>query len=144
MTFIVDANVIVKLFVDEPQSTLARELFSSSWTLWAPAHFLGEVGEVLLRRYRLGEVGDTQLGLALLALPRSVIAIPLGELVEQAFEIAITASASFYDALYVAATLVRDAFLITTDAKLRAAPSGSPWASRVVALEDWRMHEPPA
>jgi predicted nucleic acid-binding protein len=144
MTFVVDANVIVKLFVEERQSGLARELFSSSWTLWAPAHFLGEVGEVLLRRYRLGEIGDAQLDLALLALPRAVIPIPLGELMEHAFEIAIAASTCFYDALYVAAASARDAFLITADAKMRASLTGSPWASRVVALEDWAMHEPPA
>jgi predicted nucleic acid-binding protein len=108
------------------------------------ARLLGEGGEVLLRRYRLGELGDTQIDLAVLALPRPVIPMPLGDLVEPAFEIVMTASTDFHDALYVAAASWRAVPLVPADARMRASLSGSRWASRVIALEDWRMYEPPA
>ncbi len=141
MNLVVDANVVVKLFVQEPLSDLARDVFASGDTLLAPAHLLGEVGEVLLRRRRLGEISVGQLDVAFVGLPRSVIAISLADLFEPAFVIAATLSISFCDALYVAAAEIWDAILITADMRMIAAIRASAWQRRAIPLTDWPLPE---
>lgn len=115
MTLVIDANVVVKWFLDEPGSEQARAYFNSVEPLLAPAHMLAEVGEALVRSWRKGELPQEQLDLARVVLRQTFVVLPLGDLISSALDIAIAAQISHYEALYVAAAERRDTHLITDD-----------------------------
>jgi predicted nucleic acid-binding protein len=138
MNVVVDANVVVKWYVEEPGSDEARTVAELDGLLVAPGHALAEIGEVLLRYFRRGELGPDQLEIIKTALPGTLVLVPLDELFEPALEIGAALRVSFYDALYVAAAERWDTVLITADRPLVGAAGASPrWRDRVVALDDW-------
>jgi predicted nucleic acid-binding protein len=140
---VVDASVAVKTVVEEPQSHIARRIFAETERLIVPAHFLGEIGEVLVRRWRAGEVSPQQLRLIQVAWPWSFVVVPLELVFERAFDIAMDAGASFYDALYVAVAERREAALVTADNRLLNCLAGTPWAGRAISLAGWEARNGP-
>ena len=104
---VVDANIVLKLYLTEPDSDAAQEVVDRAGPLAAPDHILGEVGEVLVRRLHGGAIDRRQLDAARIDLPRRLFLVPLEELFDQAFELALPTDVSFYDALYVAASASR-------------------------------------
>lgn len=134
---VIDANVLVKRYVVEPDSDVARELFDRGAPLAAPAHILGEVGEVLLRRLQDKKITRGQLDAARIDVPERIFLLPLEEIFNRAFEVALPTGASFYDALYVAAAEQLRTVLITADRRLIGKLSGSAWASHAIHLHDW-------
>lgn len=109
---VIDANVVVKWFVDEDGSDDARGILGSDRDLLVPAHALGEIGDLL----------------------RSV---PLDDLFVPALDIAWATRASVYDALYVVAASRADAQLVTSDDRLLRLLSGMPWAATAMPLAAW-------
>jgi predicted nucleic acid-binding protein len=136
LRIVVDASVVAKWFVAEPNSDSAQRVFESNHVLVVPGHALGEVGEVLVRQYRRGAITAVQLALAEAALPTSLASIRLDLLFARSLEIALHVSASFYDILYIAAAEYEDTFLISADDRLIRAVNGSQWQRRVVSLPD--------
>lgn len=134
---VVDANVVVKWYVEEAGSLEAALLFETEDLLVAPGHVLGEVGEVLLRYHRGGLVSDAQLDVARVALPGALLLVPLDMLFDPAIEIAQRLKVSFYDALYVAAAEQWDTILVTADHRLADAAAASAHAARVATFADW-------
>ncbi|MGH8263816.1 MAG: type II toxin-antitoxin system VapC family toxin [Steroidobacteraceae bacterium] len=61
MSVIVDASIVVKWYVPEVDWAKAQKVFESEEELVAPAHILGEVGEVLVRRFREGKITEGSL-----------------------------------------------------------------------------------
>lgn len=140
---VVDASVSVKWFVAEPDSEAALSLFRSSSVLMCPDHALGEIGEVLVRSCRRGRLTQDDVRRANDAIAgRLAFRSPLA-LIDLATTIAVNASVSFYDALYVAAAERWHVPLVTADARLVASVAGTPWQRCVVLLSAWREdHEP--
>lgn len=134
---VIDANVLVKRYVAEPDSEAARELFDRGAPLAAPAHILGEVGEVLLRRLADKKITRNQLDAARVDAPERLFLLPLEEVFDRAFEVALPTGASFYDALYVAAAEQLRTQLITADRRLIGKLIGSSWESHAIHLHDW-------
>jgi predicted nucleic acid-binding protein len=134
---IVDASLVIKLYVQEAHSEASVSLFEAASRVAALSHMLGEVGEVLTRRFLAGSIRRSQLDRALHEVAERVEAIPITLLLETAVEIAVTTSISFYDALYVAAAEDFGRTLITADAKLVRKIEGSPWQSRVELISAW-------
>ena len=85
---VVDASVVVKWFVEEPDSAAAREVLAGGDPLIAPAHLYVEVGRGLLRRKRAGDLSASDAKLALTGLPAIVQLVPLDTLVQPAFDVA--------------------------------------------------------
>jgi predicted nucleic acid-binding protein len=137
LSVVVDASVIAKWYVPEAGSEMAAAIFEREQHLIAPAHVLGEVGEVLLRRFRNQRVSREQLQLARAVLPAIVELVPVHELFDTAVEVAFDAATSFYDALYVAAAAQADALLITADRRLLSKLRGTPWSRMALGLDDW-------
>ena len=52
MKFVIDANVAIKWYLDEPSSEIARRLLDGDDDLIAPEHILAEVGQALWRLAR--------------------------------------------------------------------------------------------
>jgi predicted nucleic acid-binding protein len=60
---VIDASVIVKIFVEESSSPEAIALYRSGQPLLVPAHAFAEAGEVFSRKLRNRFVDDAQLSL---------------------------------------------------------------------------------
>jgi predicted nucleic acid-binding protein len=135
---VVDASVAVKWFVAEPDSVQAATIFAADRTLLAPEHALGEIGEVLVRLDRRGEIGREQLSAATRRVLWRLALTAASPMFLRATTIASDASVSVYDALYVAAAERWTIPLVTADARLAAALAATPWRTRVTLLRDWR------
>ncbi|MDP3411173.1 type II toxin-antitoxin system VapC family toxin [Bosea sp. (in: a-proteobacteria)] len=134
---VLDANIIVKLLVNEPRSEIAQQIFDDDrFVFYTPAHALAEVIEVLCRKVRRGEADERQLREALIWLPGSFVAVPVETLIERAVDLAIQNAIGIYDALYVALALDHDIRLVTDDQRLANRLRGYPASERVVLLED--------
>lgn len=140
---VVDASVAVKWFVTETDSDTALTLFRSGFVLMCPDHALGEIGEVLVRSYRRGRLPQDDVRIANDAIAERVAFRSPLPLIDLATTIALEASTSFYDALYVAAAECWHIPLVTADARLVASVAKTPWRSRVVLLRDWRDRKAP-
>jgi predicted nucleic acid-binding protein len=106
----------------------------------APGHILGEVGEVLLRRLRSGDITQSQFDLARHVLPGSLVLVGLEKILDAALGIGLAVRLTVYDALYLATAERWETVVVTADLRLVNRVQGTPWASRVVALETWRPH----
>jgi predicted nucleic acid-binding protein len=137
LSVVVDANVVVKWYVEEDGSDHARALLASSELLIAPSHAFGEVGEVLVALCRKERFKREQLVQLSSALSATLVLVPMHTIFEEAVEIAITARQSFYDALYVSAAVMHDTRLVTADVRLVQGIRNSRWSSRVVSLPEW-------
>jgi predicted nucleic acid-binding protein len=137
LNLVVDANVIVKWYMPERDWARAQIVVQNDGLLIAPAHALGEVGHVLVQRFREGKITEDQLNLARVALPGTLLAVPLDELFDLAVEIAVRTGEAFYDALYVATAERWDTLLVTADANLAKSVSGTHWEKRVMLLDRW-------
>jgi predicted nucleic acid-binding protein len=137
---VVDANVVVKWFVKEPDSTKADAVSEIDGLLVAPEHILGEVGEVLLRRLRRGDITQEQFDLARRVLPGSLVLVGLEKILDAALGIALEARLTAYDALYMATAERWDTVVVTADLRLVNSVQRTPWASRIAALEAWMPH----
>jgi predicted nucleic acid-binding protein len=137
---VVDANVVVKWFVMEPDSIRADAVFEIDGLLVAPGHILAEVGEVLVRRLRNGDITQDQFDLARQVLPGSLVLVGLEKLLDSALRIALETKLTVYDALYLATAERWDTIVVTADLRLVSSVQGTPWAVRAAALEAWTPH----
>ncbi|HEX4705157.1 MAG TPA: type II toxin-antitoxin system VapC family toxin [Pseudonocardiaceae bacterium] len=120
--YVVDAAAAVNALIGKGAVDIAarRRIFES--TCHAPHLLDVEVGQVLRRGERTGQLTTEIARTALAALPEMIeYRYPhTGQLAELAWELRHTIS--FYDGLYVALATVLDVPLLTTDVKLSKAP----------------------
>ncbi|MBE7218087.1 MAG: type II toxin-antitoxin system VapC family toxin [Caulobacteraceae bacterium] len=131
MTLVVDASVAVKWVLPEPDSQIAREVVGTE-PLVAPDFLMLECANVLAQNVRRRRLTDAQAqsGLHRIA-TAGVRLIPSAPLVAQAQHLALTMSASAYDALYLAVALAENVVLLTADARFAvAAEAAYPHAVR--------------
>jgi predicted nucleic acid-binding protein len=134
---VVDANVVVKWYVSEADSAEASLVLEQAFSLVAPGHALGEIGEVLARRCQAGDVSREQVNRASDDLLSRLALVPTDSIFEPAFDIALGAGISFYDALYVALADELALPLVTADAVLVRRLAATRWSGRIVLLADW-------
>jgi len=137
MIFVVDASVAVKWLTAEPDHERARALRAEHDDLQAPDFVLVEVGNVLWKKVRRGEVTYAQAAAALTALPRLFDKlIPAEELTMRALQKAVELDHPVYDCLYLACAESIGAQVVTADARFAtvARKGGAP----VVTLAEWR------
>jgi len=143
---VVDASIAIKLFVSQPQSDLAINLFAQLEAdppaqFYIPEFFYVECANVLwqyVRRtnYPLLQAQQNISRLKLLALQPT----PASKLVSEALETAATYSISAYDACYVELSNRLNVPLITADQKLIRALASQPYA--VYSLDTFSVPEP--
>jgi predicted nucleic acid-binding protein len=115
---VVDASVLVEYLSDGEHAASATErLLAESHAIWAPALIDAEVGHVLRREVRRGNLDEEVAGEALWQLgDLPVRRVPHDILIHYAWT--LRHNVSFYDALYVALAEMLNEPLITFDARL--------------------------
>lgn len=135
--FVVDSSVAVKWFLPEEHTEAARELLREGNRLIAPDLVRAEVGNVMWKHWRRGEIPAE----AVVEVLRDLGRLPLGiessgPLMEAAWEVARHFGRSFYDSLYVALAEQAGCTLVTADRKLYNSLQGGDLAGRLTWVEE--------
>jgi len=117
--FVVDASVAIKWFVPEVHHEAARRLLREGFELLSPDLVRAEVGNVLWKKWRRGELSAGEA----VAILRDFGRFPLrirtsASLVEGTWTVAERFGRSFYDGLYVALAVETESSLVTADLRL--------------------------
>lgn len=116
---VVDASVVVKWLLPEIHSEAAKRLIGNELQLWAPDLVWAEVGNVLWKRWRRGELAAESVAALLRDFRRVPLSIyPSDPLFEAAWEVAHALDRSYYDSLYLALATALGCPLVTADLKL--------------------------
>lgn len=120
---VVDASVLVKLFLQEPDSQAARALVGSGRALLGPEHTTVEVASAMVRRFRTGGLTRSEAEQALAAVRqfflRGSFALTAdADLLPRAEEIALDSKHALKDCLYVALAEREKCDLVTADVTL--------------------------
>lgn len=136
---VVDASVAVKWVVPEVHAEAAHRVLSGQRTLLAPDLIWAEVGNVLWKKCRRGELTG-ELAYEMLRDVRHfpIQAVAIKSLLESAWEVAQRYQISVYDGLYLALALRHNCTLVTDDMQLCAALKDTPLASSLSRVE--RFH----
>lgn len=143
MQLVVDASIVAKWFVLEPDSERARDVLAADVALMAPDLLVAEVANVLWKRERAGHVTAAQVDAALAELPLVFGELtPSSALAPHAMRIARELDHPVYDCLYLALGDAANATLITDDGRLARRVAGTSWEARVVSLANWTAPAP--
>ena len=117
---VVDASVVVKWFIPEEQSEAARALLGlTGYSFFAPEHLFAELGNVVWKKVRRGDL-DSRVAAALIAdLARvPVETVSTRALLADGYSVAAATGLTVYDGLYAALAVRLDTRLITADRRI--------------------------
>ena len=134
---VVDASVAVKWLVPESHADAARRILSPNHELLAPDLIWAEVGNVIWKKWRRGEVSGHTAGDLLQDFRRyPVQTFASRALMSAAWDLVERYSRSFYDSLYLALAASSECPLVTADLKLYNRLKDGPFGERLVWVED--------
>lgn len=135
--FVVDASVAIKWFVPEVHHEAARRLLREGFELLSPDLVRPEVGNVLWKKWRRGELSAGEAVAILRDFGRFPLRIRTSEpLMEGAWAVAERFGRSFYDGLYVALAVETGSSLVTADSRLYNALRDDALADNLLWVED--------
>jgi predicted nucleic acid-binding protein len=135
--FVVDASVAIKWFVPEVHHQAARRLLREGFELLSPDLVRPEVGNVLWKKWRRGELSAGEAVAVLRDLRRFPLRIRTSEsLMEGAWAVAERFGRSFYDGLYVALAVETESSLVTADSRLYNALRDEALADNLLWVEE--------
>ncbi|HEY2617444.1 MAG TPA: type II toxin-antitoxin system VapC family toxin [Acetobacteraceae bacterium] len=135
MTFVIDASVALKWFVEEQGTEQAAALLAGQDLLIAPDLIVAEVANAGWNAVRAGTMSPEQHDHAAARLPLAFDAlIPLGSLAERAVAISHLLDHPAYDCLYLALAEQRTATLVTADQRLLDRLVATEWQALAVNL----------
>lgn len=136
--FVVDASVVVKWFLPEDHAEAAQRLLEDDHDLLSPDLLRAEVGNVMWKRWRRGEVSAEEANEALRDLGRLPLKIETSEpLMTAAWAVSERFDRSFYDSLYVALAARAGCPLVTADRKLYNSLLDGDLAERLIWVENF-------
>jgi predicted nucleic acid-binding protein len=131
--YVVDANVVAKWFVPEPLSEEAVRLLDEKHELASPDLLWPELGNVLWKKARAGQLTSQETARIVRALDQFPVTVfPSRLVLEGALEIALGTGRSVYDSVYVALAVALECPLVTADERLVNTLTGGPLASHVL------------
>ena len=135
--WVVDASVAVKWFVPEVHNESARRLLVDENELLAPELLFPEVGNILWKKHRSGELEAAEARDILVDLKRLPLRlVRMSPCAENALVLAIQYGRTVYDSMYLALALHNGAGFVTADRRLCNALSGTAVADNVTWIED--------
>jgi predicted nucleic acid-binding protein len=131
--YVVDANVVAKWFVPESLSEEAVALLDERHELASPDLLWPELGSVLWKKARAGQLTGRETTRILRALDQFPVTVfPSRLVLEGALEIALGTGRSVYDSVYVALAVALECQLVTADERLVNALQVGPLAPHVL------------
>ncbi|MBF0311124.1 MAG: type II toxin-antitoxin system VapC family toxin [Magnetococcales bacterium] len=139
MKLIVDASVALKWFLsDEPGAEQAVRILETEGELLAPEWIVPEVSNAVWKMIRSGRIGKGPGEEIVSRLPRFFSRlIPVVEESSQALAIALRIDHPIYDCYYLALAERENVPPVTADGRLVSCLTNTPWAHRVISLEQW-------
>ncbi len=134
-TIVVDANVAVAAFRDDPRREIARRVLATKAELAAPTLFLAEVANALWLDTRVPGSDITTLKMLLERLPHVLRLEPLESLTAAAFDIARALDHPVYDAYYLALAQREATTLVTLNERLLNKTRATPYEPLVIVAE---------
>ena len=132
MKLTVDASIVAKWFLTEPQSEEARQLLAPRIRLHAPDVVLVEYANTIWKKVHRREIPDPQPYFGELARLSEVVTLHRsGDLLDHAVRIAVEIDHPVYDCLYLACAAATSSVLITADHRFAKKTVGT---SEVVPL----------
>ena len=132
MTLVVDTSVVLKFYVEEPESERAEALVGGE--LVAPDWILAEAANALWKKVVKGEITREHALGVFPQLSKTVALVPAAELAEPALEAALELRHPVYDALFLVLAEDLNADLVTADLRLIDACRGTGFESRIRRL----------
>jgi predicted nucleic acid-binding protein len=137
MRVVVDASVAVKWYLEEDHADTARGLLDGTYELIVPDLFFAEIGNVLWKRWRRGELDDDVITETLAALDRVPCETRSARpLLSRAMALAMSLQRTVYDSLYLALAIDTGARLVTADRRFHATVAAGPFAGHILWVED--------
>jgi predicted nucleic acid-binding protein len=135
--YVVDASVVIKWFLPEIHSEAAGELRRSRDRLHVPGLLTLELGNVLAKRIRRGELTRVEGDVIL----KELMHLPLQphadeQLFPAAYQLALDTQRNVYDCLYLALAEAVDGVMVTADRKFYSALVGGPYRHRLLWVDD--------
>ena len=135
--YVVDASVAIKWFIPEVHSEAALRAQRSRYRLHVPALMTLELGNVLAKKIRRGEIARAEGDVILKELKHLPLQRHADErLFPAAYQLALDTQRSVYDCLYLALAEAIDGVMITADHKFYSSLSGGSYGRRVLWVED--------
>jgi predicted nucleic acid-binding protein len=132
---IVDASVVIKWAIVEPDSALADALVRPDLPLAAPDLLFPEVVNAVWKAWRRGQLTADRFDAAVQDLPPAIdVVFPSGPLAPRAAEISRALDHPAYDCFYLALAERERAPLVSADNRLAKAVRGTPWQPVVLDL----------
>jgi predicted nucleic acid-binding protein len=121
--YIIDANVVVKWFLPEPDSDRARAVMAPEFRLRAPDLLVPELANIFWKAARPGDftAGEAQELIDILVnhhVDVTIRLLPSRLVVNQAIRIAAAEDHSIYDCVYLALAVQAHCALLTADERL--------------------------
>lgn len=145
---VVDASVAIKWFLPEIHDQFARRLldgerFAGDQRLQVPELFFCEVGNILWKRSRRGEMTPEKAQ----AILDSLVTLPFNvhshrSLMEAALTIASEMARTVYDSLYLALAIREQTVMITADERFHNALQNGPLAAYLLWIEEIEIDTP--
>jgi predicted nucleic acid-binding protein len=131
--YVVDASVVAKWFVPERLSEEAVRLLDDGHELASPDLLWPELGSVLSKKARAGQLTRKEAARIVQALDLFPLTVfPSRLVLEAALEIALGTGRSVYDSVYVALAVALECPLVTADERLVNALATGSLASYVL------------
>jgi predicted nucleic acid-binding protein len=137
---VVDSSVAIKWFVPEPYSTEARRILKAyqdgTLALLAPDLFYAEIGNIVWKKHRRHDITADEAQTIIEECQDLIFEITSsGDLLKEAYRIAIAQQRTVYDALYVALSVRERCQCVSADEKLVNAVKSA--HKNVIWLADW-------
>ena len=137
MTLVVDASVAVRWYVDAPGTPAAMAVLHSDEALVAPDLVVAEVGNVVWKLVRAGQISYDHGARIAAALPSAFSnLVSAAGLVTRALQISSQLDHPVYDSFYIALAEASHSRVITSDQRLLGAVDGTEWEPLVRHLTD--------
>ncbi|THJ25155.1 MAG: type II toxin-antitoxin system VapC family toxin [Nitrospira sp. CG24E] len=135
--YVVDASVAIKWFIPEVHSDVALRARRSRERLHVPAFMTLELGSVIAKKIRRGELTREDGKNILKELQHLPFQRHADErLFPAAYALALDTQQSLYDCLYLALAEAVDGRMITADRKFYNAVTGGTYSCRLMWVED--------
>lgn len=133
---VIDTSVAVKWYIPETGCEEASAILDRENSLLAPDLLVAEFGNVIWKKVRKSEFGQSEAEgiIGAFLSTRPVILRPSNLYLQPAFEIANRWNVTVYDALYLAVALEESCPLATSDEKLGRALLGTPLEKTIRVL----------